>query len=386
MRYIAIGLILLAGLCSCATTNLPPVISGEFAFEEDETRIWRRSEEEQESLAESGLEYQDEELKAYLNDIGKKLQPPEVYERIPFEIRVLQNPYSNAFAYPNGAIYIHSGILARMDNEAQLATLLAHEMTHATHRHQVRQFRGLQNRTAVLASMQATLGGLPAIGSLASTLGEIGTMAAVSGYSQELETEADMVGLKLMMDAGYDPREAPMLFRHLKDELEEEKAIEPFFFGSHPRLQDRIDNYQNYLESNKISQDGFVNTKIFRRKIARVIFDNAFLDLKAGRFVSATRGAEKYLSIYPKSSQGHYLVGEIYRQTGNTEDFKRAEVYYRKAISLNSSYPQAFKGIGLLYFKQGQKSKAGKAFRSYLKLSPQAADLAYIKEYISQCK
>jgi predicted Zn-dependent protease len=386
MRYIAIGLILFTGLCSCATTNLPPVTSGEFTFEEDEARIWRRSEEEQESLAKSGLEYRDEKLKVYLNDIGKKLQPPDVYERIPFEIRVLQNPYSNAFAYPNGIIYVHSGILARMDNEAQLATLLAHEMTHATHRHQVRHFRGLRNRTAVFASMQAALGGLPAIGGLASVLGEIGTMAAVSGYSQQLETEADMVGLRLMMDAGYDPREAPKLFRHIKDELEEEKVEEPFFFGSHPRLQERIDNYQNFLESNKNSQTGIVNTKIFRRKIARVIFDNAFLDLKAGRFQSATRGAEKYLSIYPKSPQGHYLLGEICRQKGDTEDFKKAEVYYRKAISLNSSYPKAFKGIGLLYFKQGQKSKARRAFQSYLRLLPQADDMAYVKEYINQCK
>jgi predicted Zn-dependent protease len=386
MRYIIIGLIVFSGLCGCATTNLPPVTSSEFAFEEDETRIWRRSREEQESLAESGLEYRNKKLTAYLNDVGKKLQPPEIYERIPFEIRVLQNPYSNAFAYPNGVIYIHSGILARMDNEAQLATLLAHEMTHATHRHQVRQFRGLQNRTVVFASMQATLGGLPAIGSLASVLGEIGTMAAVSGYSRELESEADMVGLRLMMNAGYDPREAPKLFRHIKDELEEEKTDEPFFFGSHPRLQDRIDNYHNFLESNKSGQTGFANTKVFRRKIAKVIFDNAFLDLKAGRFQSATRGAEKYLVIYPKSSQGHYLLGEIYRQKGNTEDFKTAKGYYRKAIALNSSYPQAYKGIGLLYFKQGQKSKAGKAFQLYLTMSPQAADRAYVSEYINQCK
>ncbi len=386
MRYVIIGMILVLGLYGCVSTNLPPVTSGEFAFEEDETRIWYRSQEEQESLSESGLEYPDEKLTAYLNEIGKKLQPPEVYERIPFEIRVLQNPYSNAFAYPNGVIYIHSGILARMDNEAQLATLLAHEMTHATHRHQVRQFRRLQNRTAVFASMQATLGGLPAIGDLASALGEIGTMAAVSGYSRELESEADMVGLRLMMDAGYDPREAPKLFRHIKDELEEEKAEEPFFFGSHPRLQDRIDNYHNFLESNKNSQNGFTNAKVFRRRIAKLIFDNAFLDLKAGRFQSAARGAEKYLAIYPKSSQGHYLLGEIYRQKGNTEDFKKAKEYYRKAIALNSSYPQAYKGIGLLYFKQGQKSKAGKAFRSYLTMLPQAADRAYVKEYINQCK
>ena len=106
-----------------------------FIFEEDEKRLWNRSEEEERSIAKSGMLYQDRELEAYLNGVASKLQPPEAYERIPFRILVLKNPYCNAFALPNGYIYVHTGILARMDNEAQLATLLAHEMTHATHRH-----------------------------------------------------------------------------------------------------------------------------------------------------------------------------------------------------------------------------------------------------------
>src|SRR5512133_4272190 len=144
MRFILLAAVLLS-LAGCATTSLPPVTSRDFVFEEDEKRLWTRSEEEQQSIDQSGMLYQDRELEAYLNSIAKKVQPPEAYERIPFRIHVLKNPYCNAFAYPNGQIYLHTGILARIDNEAQLATIIAHEMTHATHRHQVREVRDMMN-------------------------------------------------------------------------------------------------------------------------------------------------------------------------------------------------------------------------------------------------
>jgi predicted Zn-dependent protease len=385
MRNLILGLFLSIFIFGCATTKLPPVTSSDFSFQEDEKRLWTRSEEEQERIGESGLVYRNKRLDAYLNSVARKLQPPEVYEKIPFKIYVLEDPHNNAFAYPNGAIYVHSGILSRMDNEAQLATLLAHEMTHATHRHQVREFRGLLNRTAVFASVHATVGGVPAVGSLTSALGKIGTRAAISGHSRGLETEADMEGIKLVMKAGYEPEEAPKLFQHIQKELEEEKIEEPYFFGSHPRLQDRIQNYQDLLENNTRDKKGIINKKVFRKKTARVVLDNAFLDLKEGRFQSALRGGEKYLAVWPKSPRCHYLLGTIYKQRGQEGDLERAKKYYRKTISLNKSYAPAYKNLGVVYFKQGKKSKARKAFYSYLKLSPKAADREYVKEYIAEC-
>ena len=154
---------------------------------------------------------------------------------------------------------------------------------------------------------------------------------------------------------------------------------------SHPRLQDRIQNYEEFLRNNKLSKKGIVNRKVFRKKTARVVLDNGFLDLKEGRFQSALRGGEKYLSIWPKSARGHYLLGSVYRQRGEKGDLEKAEKYYWKAISCNSSYASAHKELGLIYFKQGKKSKAKKAFQKYLRLSPKAADREYVKEYIAQC-
>ncbi len=387
MRHTILISLLFIIVTGCATTNLPPVTDQSFLFEEDEKRLWNRSEEEQKILNKSNLIYKDEELEAYLNDIARRLLPPEVFQHIPFRIMVIKNHLLNAFAYPNGYIYVHTGILSRMENEAQLATLLAHEVTHCTHRHLVKNFRSIKNKTAFFATVQVTLGGIGGgIGDLATLLGALGTIAAVSGYSKELETEADMNGLELMMKAGYDPNEAPKLFVHLKKEIEEEKIKEPFFFGTHPRLKERIENYEDLLKSQyKEREGGIKNTEMFLEKISKVIFDNALLDLKAGRFKIAKNGVEKYLTLKSDDVQGYFLIGEIYRQKGEKGDSEIAKEYYEKAISLDPSFPYSYKGIGLIYYKNGQKSLAKKYLETYLTLSSQASDKGYIEEYIKQC-
>ncbi|MGE5188953.1 MAG: M48 family metalloprotease, partial [Gemmatimonadota bacterium] len=132
----------------CATTALPPVMDKGFAFQEDERRLWTRSGEIQGMLGKSGWLLRDESIEGYLSGVAAKLAPPEAGGRIPFRVLVIRDHRLNAFAFANGAVYIHTGILAEMENEAQLAVLLAHEMSHATHRHAVRSFRDMKNKSA----------------------------------------------------------------------------------------------------------------------------------------------------------------------------------------------------------------------------------------------
>lgn len=384
MRRVASVLLLFFVSAGCASTRLPPVTTDDFVFEDDEKRLWLRSEEEQKVLDNSGYIYDDHELGVYLNEIAKRLGPPEVFKHIPFKIKVIENPYLNAFAFPNGIVYVHTGILARMENEAQLATLLAHEMTHATHRHAVKQFRNIKNMTAFLATFQVVTGSLGGgYGDLVILLGTIGTLASVTGYSRERETEADTEGLKRMIEAGYDPTEAPKLFIYLKKELEEEKRKEPFFFGTHPRLEERIKNYETFLESEHQAQRGGIkNAELFLGKIDNLILDNAGLDLKLGRFKIAERGIAKYLDTGGNDPKAYYLLGEIYRQRGEEGDREKAKEHYQRAISLDPSYPDPHKGIGLIYYKQGEKALAKRSLETYLSLLPQASDRQYIEEYI----
>jgi predicted Zn-dependent protease len=385
MKSITLLILVCLVLFGCATTSLPPV-SKEFRFEGDERRLWLRSEEEQSVLNRSGIIYRDEELEAYLNTIARKLQPEQTSAHIPIKIMVIKNHLLNAFAYPNGVIYLHTGIIARMENEAQLATLLAHEMTHVTHRHLLRRFRDIKNKTAFLVTLQVTTGGLAGIGELAILIGAIGTLSSVSGYSKELETEADTEGFQLMIRSGYAPEEAPKLFTHLKKEVEEDKRKEPFFFGTHPRLQERIENYETALKTiNKQQKEGNKNTDVFFQKTCRVMIDNASLDLKAGRFKIAQQAVENYIAIKQNDAKAYYLLGEIYRQKGGREDFEKPKEYYQRAVSLDPSYPDPYKGLGLIYLRQGEKTLAKNSFETYLLLSPQASDRGHIENYITRC-
>jgi len=384
MRYILLILMLCFAAACSTPANLP--LATDNSGIDDEKRLWQRSEDEQKVLTQSGLIYRDDQLDDYLNQVARKLQPPEILEHIPFRIMVIKSPYLNAFAFPNGVIYIHTGILARMDNEAQLAALLGHEMTHCTHRHALKTLTHFKSKSDFLAGVRGSLIQFSGIGKVVNQLGSLGSKAAVSGYRRDLETEADLVGLQLMAKAGYDPNEALRLFEYLKRELEEANTQEPFFFGCHPRLQERVENCKNFLKTRYQKEEtGIKNKGVFLTKLHKVILDNAWLDLKAGRFHSAQRGAEKYLKIEPNDAGVYYLLGEVFRQRAKADDTHKAKAYYKKAISLDPFYPDPHKAIGLIYYKDGEKTLAKKSFGQCLSLSPHRADKAYIVGYLKKC-
>lgn len=384
MKYSYSIFVLLFIFVGCAPTNLKPVTEKEFVFEDDEKRLWIRSLEEQNVLNNSGYLYEDRKVEEYLNSIAAKLYSQDVYKHIPFKILVLKDPHFNAFAFPNGVIYVHTGILARAENEAQIATLLAHEMTHCTHRHTVKNFRSIKNKTAVFATIQVTTAGLGGVGDLTGLLGSLGTLAAVTGYSRELETEADTEGLRLIVNAGYDPHEAPKLFMHLEEEIKEEKISESFFFGSHPRLQERVQNYERIIDTEFSNKSGIKNPETFLENIRDVIIDNAVLDLKLGRFKFSQKGVEKYLQLNPDQSKAYFVLGEIFNREGEKGDIKKSIEYYNKSIAVDPSYPEPFKELGLIYYKQGDKPLARKFLQQYLSLSLNAPDRKYIEYYMKQ--
>ena len=377
-------LLTVALLAGCASTNLQPVTSGAYQPLAEEKRINLACEQEQQRLADSEMIYDNRKLTAYLNAVALKVLPDEARGKVDIEIIVINNPYCNAFAYPNAKVYVHTGILARMENEAQLATLLGHEMAHVTHRHMLRERRSIRNKAAGLASFKATMGSVPLVGELSSALGELGTMASVSGYSKELETEADNIGFEWMVAAGYDPREAPKLFAHLMAEMEEENREEPFFFGSHPKLQDRQTNYQTCIAARGDVTGGVINRKGYEKAVAPAIYETARLDLKAGRYAKAVKGIQRYLKIYPRSGRAHYLLGEVYRQRNDGNDLKKAIEFFKRASKLDRKHAETYRSMGIVYMSSKDNKAARRAFQSYLKRAPQAMDREFIQEYIRQ--
>lgn len=378
--------LLLAGLAmGCSTPSGPIASCGseELQIRADEQMLWQKSEQEQRAFESNGLIYPDQTLEDYLNRIAVKLQSQPADLKI--RVKVIKDTHLNAFAYPNGMIYIYSGLLARMDNEAQLAAVLAHEITHCTQRHALRAFREAKDQPALLRAVQHTLSKNRGLKDMAGFMGISGAIAGFSSHIRELEAEADRMGVELMVRAGYDPREALFIFDKMTSEMEQEGFEEPLL-GSHPTVGQRVAHLQNLIDT-QCPQNGSATPKreIFLTKLVRLFLDNAELDIRQGRFQAARSGVEKHLRIKTDDSRAYFLLGEIYRQRQQDGDTLKALAFYDHAVSLDPNFAAPHKAIGLIHYKEGRRTLARKFFESCIQLAPDSPDKAYIQGYLRQC-
>jgi beta-barrel assembly-enhancing protease len=409
-RYIALGLVLFL-IVACATTHIPPIGSSQQPLQlaSDEREIWEKAEVEEQKLNKKGRVYQDALLEEYLNNIARRLTPPEVEEAgIPIRVRILQDPSLNAFAYPNGAIYIHTGLLARVENEAQLATILGHEMTHVINRDAVRNYRDTRNKV-ILANIGAIAAsiGLSAVAGDQTRRGnvvggavisqtanvmlglglQLGLLAAVNGYGRGLEDQADAGAMRLLARAHYNLKEAPKVHQLLLERYGDTSRLENFFFGNHSRNQERIENYEHMISTDyaQVAQapDLVTNSEPFQRRTRALVRENAVQDIEAGRFGTAKAALERVIALAPADAKAYFYLGELYRkQRKDPDDVDNAIAAYQKAAEYDSSYAEPQRSLGLLYYTSGKKAEARQAFERYLQLKPNAEDRPQVREYL----
>jgi predicted Zn-dependent protease len=377
------------------TVSLLAACAGQpFKPESDEVKLWAAADKEEQQLLKKTKPYDDPLLDEYLARIGDRLRPDEVRPAgVPgLRFGVISDPTLNAFAMPNGRIYVHSGLLSRIDNEAQLAMILGHEMTHVDHRHALRFERDAVNKqilfpvgAAVLSQTASAIlgGGLP----LAAT-------AAINGYGRDLEREADEEGMARLVRAGYDPKEAPKVFALLQADSKDRGSLETFFFGSHPRLQERIETTNRLIQTSyggaAASPTTITNSEEFGLRMRTVLRENALLDIRAGRFKLAEDQLARVMAITPKDPLAHLYVGDLYRlQAQRARAAEARGVFARKALDayersaeLDPAFPDPFRQLGFLYYQQKENDRAREAFKRYLALKPDAPDGGRIKEYL----
>ena len=137
-------------------------------------------------------------------------------------VALLKGPQFDAFVLPDGHLYVNVGLLARFEDEAQLATVLAHEGVPGASPAWVPRTSSIKSATAF--GLVVDMVGIPLVGSVI-------TLSSIFGYSRELESEADNVGFQRLVAAGYDTRQAPRTFEHL---LEQVKTEAKSSFSSRP--------------------------------------------------------------------------------------------------------------------------------------------------------
>jgi predicted Zn-dependent protease len=191
--------------------------------------------------------YEDQAVQEYVNAVGQRVARQSDLPDMEWHFTVVDEGSINAFTTGGGYVYVHRGLLAYLNSEAELAGVLGHEMGHVTARHPARQqTKSVGANLLVLATAILTGNGA------AADMANIGATAMVQGYGREAETEADQLGMKYMVKAGYDPKAMAAVLETLKAQETFEVASaraegrEPRIyhgvFSSHPAPDERAYN------------------------------------------------------------------------------------------------------------------------------------------------
>jgi predicted Zn-dependent protease len=233
-------------------------------------------------VAQFGGAYEDKRLQGYVDRVGRSLtRHTEYAAQYPYEFTLLNSPIVNAFALPGGYVYISRGLLALASSEAEMAGVLAHELGHVNARHSAERISA-QQATQVgttLAAIGLQLAGLP---SDIARLGQTVAALAIQGYSRQQEFEADMLGVRYMSAAGYDPDGMVTFLNTLREQSLLEAtakglppgAVDQYnMMSTHPRTVDRV---REATVAAKVSRTA--QTKILRDEYLRQIDGMLFGD------------------------------------------------------------------------------------------------------------
>ncbi|MEE8187601.1 MAG: M48 family metalloprotease [Kiloniellales bacterium] len=369
-------------VAGCATAPLQDLKPGERpALETDEAGFWMVTDRIEAKLSTSGRIVKDPKINAYVRGIICRLTPEHCAN---IRLYVVRTPNFNASMMPNGAMQVWTGAILRSRNEAQLAYVIGHELSHYLRRHTIQQWRDARAKTDALAFFQlaTALAGVPVVGMVV----QIATMAGHFGFTRDQERESDRLGFEMMVQAGYDPREAAKVWEALleeKDASDEPKKL--IFFSTHPASEEREKTLAKMAE--ELGDNGGL---VGKDKLAAVtsIYRGKWLrdELRHRDYPRLEVVIKQQIESWGQQGTLHYFQGELYRLRGEEEDAAKAVAAYQEALSTNDPPAQTHRALGLVYWSMDRPAEARAAFENYLLADPAADDRPMIESYIQQIK
>lgn len=343
------------------------------ALDSDEGGLWAMMDREETRLKRSPLAVRDATLSAYLRDVVCRLGGEHCSD---VRVHVLRTAQFNASMAPNGLMQVWSGLLLRVDNEAQLAAVLGHELGHYLERHTLELLRDAKMKSA--AATFVGLFGLP--GQLAS----LGISASFMGFSREQEARADRMGMRLMQQAGYDGREAARVWDHLLAELKvtggEDVGRRNALFASHPPPADRRDALATLAGNG----GGRLGTEELARVLAPHRMEWLQEEIRRGQYEESMALFDRKLKLQPDDAQLLYARGEVRRLRNRPEDIAAALEDLQRGAAAPQPPAELFRSLGLAHRRRDEREPAAAAFRKYLALAPEAGDAGLIKNYLTE--
>ncbi len=218
-------------------------------------------------VEESEEVFRDSLWQQYLDDVGQRIAAVCDRQDIEYHFTVIKSDQVNAFAAPGGYIYFYTGLLRHMETEAEMAAVVAHELSHVVARHSIKR---LQTAMGVSLAWELVFG--EDASKAVTAAAQIGLLLAFSEYSRDHEREADRFGIHYMLSAGYDPSGAIGMFEKLAalggagDATVFEKLA-----SSHPGTQERMANARAQIAEMQPSSEGLrVGAEDYRRMRMRL--------------------------------------------------------------------------------------------------------------------
>jgi predicted Zn-dependent protease len=252
---IAGAAVLLLALNACGTNPATGQQSLLGMSEDQEVQVSKQ--EHPKILAEFGGEYKDPKIQSYISNLGERLAKTSERPDLPWKFTVLDTPVVNAFALPGGYVYITRGLLALASNEAEVASVLAHEIGHVAARHSA-QRQGRATLVGLGAALAGILTGSGQIAQIGNTIGA----GYVQKFSRDQELQADTLGVRYMARANYDPNAAVSFLQKMQGETrlsaleagkDPEEAEQINWMSSHPRTADRVEQAIENAGGKKVS-------------------------------------------------------------------------------------------------------------------------------------
>lgn len=368
----------------------------------DQLRVKIQPRVDEIGIALSRREYRDQLVGAYLNSLGQSMVPAEVDASVSFSFRVLYEIVPNAMALPDGRIFVTTGLLSMIENEAQLAFVLGHEIGHVIEEHVLDMWRRVQTverRNKIIgAAAGVGLGGLiggkkggASAAVVGATVGaavgfgiaSVANAVMRSRFSREQEREADLIGAELAMARGFDPDEGRVLFSNLHDRFGKRRfslgrALSGKF-NQHPPFQvratiihsvltgDLASQYQSKLDSGALA----TGSGRFGRVLSAVIRDNGILLAEeSDRFDLALENLERAYRYRPNDPRVLWGIGRVSQMLARTdEQLQRAEGFLASAVEADQRglYPAIHRDLA--YFRAAERedyTAAAEGLRQYV--------------------
>lgn len=353
---------------------------------------------------------QDSSINRYVSSVGRKLVPHVHRLDMPYNFQCVNATYINAYAFPGGTIAATRGILLELDDEAQLASLLGHELGHVNARHAAEQMSKGQISSILVGglSMIASQGG-GTLGELTQTLGMIGQGLLLSKYSRDNEREADYLGNEYMVKAGYPSKGFTGLMEMLSSLHKSSPSSVEVLFSTHPMSSERLSaaiqrqngQYFNtrdrklfrerYMDSIaslrrrekgiKLLQEGEKHMgkkaydqaeNSYRRALSSGMDDDYTAHILLAQSLLARKQAAKALThagkaqqLYPSEAQGYYTAGIA--NTG-MKRYNAALMQFQQCDRVLPGNPHLKFLSGYCLDKSNQIPRAADYYKAYLKM------------------